>query len=174
MMDWLNKNWKNYIKRGERVLNHVDTVPAFGIVLAIKTFFIGLLLLGLFGLAIWLDGDSPQGFFAIIVPIVLLVCVLWSVVRFYQMLSLKLVLTDSGVYGISGIFLKRVKYIPYKKITDVQISRNLIEQMIGVGSVGISTASGGDVVNGRQMSELTMPGIVEYKGVSEFIFKKIK
>ena len=42
-----------------------------------------------------------------------------------------------------GILLRRVKSVPYHKITDVSVSQNILERILGISKLNIHTAGTG-------------------------------
>ncbi len=72
----------------------------------------------------------------------------------------------------SGGILRRVRHsVPYHKITDVEMSQNILERMLGISSLGIytpGTGSMGNSTTGRQ-PEIAYVGLKDNELPSEHI-----
>lgn len=175
-----NDNWYEYIKDDDTVHMTAVVNSTVNFFNSLKSTLIIMVLLAMFGVAIMLDMREPgatigmNAWWNILLPVFLTIALVVAAVKFMRNDSARYIVTNSGVYAIYGLLKKNVKYVPYKKITDVQVSRSLVEQIVGTGSVGVSTASGGNIVNGKHLNELTIMGVADYKKIKEFIFKKIK
>ncbi|MEM4271990.1 MAG: PH domain-containing protein [Candidatus Bilamarchaeaceae archaeon] len=52
---------------------------------------------------------------------------------------------SEGITMHSGLINKKTSYIPYRRIDNVKINRNLIERIFGLGSIGVDTAGSNQV-----------------------------
>ncbi len=66
-------------------------------------------------------------------------------------------LADKGIYVERGIFSKKAFLIPYVAIQDIDIERNLIERVLGIGTVIINTAG---VTHIKEGDSIHIPGVV--------------
>lgn len=95
--------------------------------------------------------------------------------------STRYVLTNCGIYRITGLIFKRTKFVAYNQITDVSMSKGPIQSLFGAGSVGVGTASGnvvGSVSDGNgaiySINELDIESVDNYKKIREIIIKNRK
>ncbi len=172
MTDWLNTNLSDYIDKKEKIL--VDTRKNNGMC-AIAAFGISLILSAICGF--W--GAFVGGGFAIFVfvcSLFLFLCIIYNSQR-----STRYVLTNFGIYKITGLIFKRLKFVAYNQITDISMYRGPVQRIVGAGSVGVGTASGnvtGSVVDGNgtvySINELDIESVDDYKKIREVIIKNTK
>lgn len=175
-MDLLNKNWKEYLKKGEKPIVH--TKPdnkAILINLILQIILIGVIY---FTVLKFIRFSTPgkdelkiNTFILNIISTVVLIGIIW---RFFLYKSTHYVVVNGGVYNIRGIFLKTIGFIPYKKITDLKLKRGLLEQLIyNTGTINLNTA--GNVANPRKFNnyESTLSYLKDYKKVKDAIENKL-
>lgn len=75
--------------------------------------------------------------------------------------SVRLVITDESVTLRKGIFPKRTNDIHAKDVRDVRIKQNLLERIMGVGSISVSSAANVD------HAEISLDGIPNLRAVRE-------
>ena len=63
-------------------------------------------------------------------------------------------ITNERVILFGGILLRKIKNVPYHKITDVSITQNIIERMLGISTLNVHTAG-----TGAQRPEIRFFGI---------------
>ncbi len=149
-MDFTNKNWKKYIRDDDKVLGHFKASEKSELWTALW----------------WGTGLSISMIFTIILLPFFLV---WAF-TFYK--GMNYVISQKGIYYIRGVLFKKIKFIPYTKITDITLKRGLLESTIfNTGTIGISTAGG--TKNPYNPYEITLRYLENYKEVNNLISKKI-
>ena len=72
-------------------------------------------------------------------------------------------ITNQRAVFVGGLLVQKRRSVHYHKITDVEVSRNLLEQAFGLGSLKVFTAgSTGGYVSwpwGGERAEITFPGL---------------
>ncbi|WP_049971048.1 PH domain-containing protein [Haladaptatus cibarius] len=76
-----------------------------------------------------------------LVAVGLLVAGLWEVVYYRRF---DYVLTDNSLDIDSGVISRRRREIPLRRIQNVDISRNVVQRVLGIALVGFETAGGGE------------------------------
>ncbi|MDR1726721.1 MAG: PH domain-containing protein [Acidobacteriota bacterium] len=88
--------------------------------------------------------------------------------------SFHFVLTQSGVYSIGGLLFKHSRFVPYGRITDAEVRRGLLSQLIDTASIGISTAGGTRSARGNSSPfEITISEVVDYREIRRAILQKV-
>lgn len=82
-------------------------------------------------------------------------------------------ITDKGIYFDGGILIKKQKFVPFFKVTNVEISQNIIEQMLGISNIKIQTA-GPTAGLGGFLPEIILEGLEEVEKPKQLIYKLIK
>jgi uncharacterized membrane protein YdbT with pleckstrin-like domain len=75
-----------------------------------------------------------------------------------------------GIYFSGGVLVHKQKYIPFYKVTDVEISQDLLERLLGINSLGFQTAGAG----AQNRPEIIFEGLVDAKGPMEITHKHLK
>jgi len=78
-------------------------------------------------------------------------------------------ITNERVILEGGILLKKIKSVPYHKITDVSIFQNIIERMLGLSTVNVHTAG-----TGVQIPEIRFFGLDQPEMPQSIIIKELK
>lgn len=182
MADWLNNDLSDYIGKKEKVI--IDTRKndkmcclsgLFGALFAtifttgFSTVFSGII------------SDSGKTDFAVVFVSFLVSFPLFVWLIYNSQRSTRYVLTNCGIYKITGLVFKKTKFVAYNQITDVSINKGPVQSMFGVGSVGVGTASGnvvGSVSDGNgsiySINELDITSVDNYKKIREIIIKNRK
>lgn len=113
----------------------------------------------------------------VVLPVVLgtflLILVATFAYYFYLRRTYRYTITNRRCIFSGGI-LRRVRHsVPYHKITDVEMSQNIIERMLGISSLGIytpGTGSMGTRGNGRR-PEIAYVGLKDNEAPAEVILK---
>lgn len=188
-MDWFNNNLSEYIDNKEKIL--VDTRKndnicrltgvMGGLFIALfVSIFITMLKMGAIGV---IKGQEPDlGANWMFAAVLFVCCCLLCIGLVYKSnRATRYVLTDSGIYKISGLIFKKFKFVAYNQITDVDMSRGLSDQFFGCGSVGVGTASGnivGSVSDGNRtiysMNELDIDHVDNYQEIRKIIVEHRK
>ena len=174
-MNLFNTDWKNYVGKGEKV-SLMKEIPN-----KISLIFSLLHSLGLSACVIlgYLFGLRKSNYETILIIIGLLLTIIIFIICFiYQYLrfkSMKYVITNKGILEIKGVFVKSYKFVPFVKITDTRLHRNILDLIFGTGSVDVSTAGGTRMVNGySQPYEIRFLHVNDFMKVHELIKKSIK
>ena len=78
--------------------------------------------------------------------------------------------TEKGVYVSSGVFTTNCDMRPFSEITNISVHRGIIDQMLGVGDVILSTNDYYRTSRGRTMRyQLSIDSIRDYVEVFEYI-----
>lgn len=78
--------------------------------------------------------------------------------------------TEKGVYVSSGVFTTNCDMRPFSEITNIRVHRGIIDQMLGVGDVILSTNDYYRTSRGRTMRyQLSIDSIRDYVEVFEYI-----
>ena len=184
MADWFNNNLSDYIDQKEKVMIDVrkndkvcrlsGVVGGFFIALFV-TLFITIFKLVIAGL---ISGQEPNLYANLLFVLIMFICSypFFVCLVYNSNRASRYVLTNFGIYEINGLFFKRLKVVAYNQITDVDMSRGLLDQFFGCGSVGVGTASGnvvGSISDGNgsiySANELDILHIDNYKEVRQFI-----
>lgn len=189
MIDWFNKNLADYIDAKEQII--IDTRKNARVYLyssLLKSLFISLFLtffisqlvyMGIFWMNFGVASGVESGFsvdFTFVAFLFMVLYMLSFLLIYNNQRSIRYVLTNCGIYKITGLVFKRVKFVAYNQVTDVKMSRGPIERMFGAGSIGVGTASGNVVGNGYIYSknELDIESVDDYNNVKEIIIKQRK
>lgn len=149
-MSLTNKNWKEYIREKDKVIKHYTASKK-----AYKwtAFWWGI---------VW---SLPL---LITIPLMPLFW-FWSF-PFYK--GMHYVISQKGLYYISGVLFKKIKFIPYSKITDIGLHRGMLEvALYKTGSIGISTAGGTSSLENPY--EIQFRYLDDYKKVRDLISEKM-
>ena len=178
-MDWLNINWKKYLEKNDKILLHtvVDNRVSKIDSLLLAVLFGLIFGCWCFGVLMAFSGNFLMAVF------VALICFLISglVVGMFIVATFKAthyVLTIKGVYKISGLIYKHVKFVPYNRITDAEMTRGIIGHICDTANIGICTASGNIQSYSRNgmvsQNEIDIKGIRDYEKVRQLILGQIK
>lgn len=69
----------------------------------------------------------------------------------------------------SGILTRTVKHVPFRTITNITTTRDIIDQIIGVGSLSIQTAGSGSVI-----PEEKLAGVTDLSELYEFVARELR
>lgn len=165
-MNILNDNYTQYISKDEKIIEFTDVSNKVSLILAfIKSCcFSFLFFLFCIYYRFFKEGLILTLFF-------LIFCFAYL---YFEYKSMKYLITDNGILEIKGIFFKTYKFIPFIKITDIRLSRNIFDLILGTGNVDISTAGGTRIYNGNsQPYEIRFLHIDNFTTVNEIIKKSI-
>ncbi|MCL1902057.1 MAG: PH domain-containing protein [Alphaproteobacteria bacterium] len=173
-MDFMNDNWKQYLKSGDRVFLHTKTLNSAGFM---KSIIPGIALSVFLSIFFGIIYNSTNYTVDFGVPIFFgMIMVILFVPLFYaRSISFHFILTNSGVYSVGGLISKQIRFVPYGRITDAAISRGIISQIADTASIGISTPGHSkSAANGAPDFEITIVEIPDYHKVRQEILKRIK
>lgn len=78
--------------------------------------------------------------------------------------------TDRGIYFKGGIIVRKQKFVPFFKITNVETTQNIIEQMLGINKLGFQTAGTG----GRPTPEIVFEGLEDVEKPKQLVYQLIE
>lgn len=114
----------------------------------------------------WIFGFSYTKIFNILV--VLFVVIFLYLILLWKTYNYKI--TDKGVNFSGGIIIRKQKFVPFFKITNVEITQNLIEQMLGISRIGFQTAGTG----GQPIPEIVFEGLENTEKPKHLVYKFIE
>jgi uncharacterized membrane protein YdbT with pleckstrin-like domain len=79
-------------------------------------------------------------------------------------------ITDKGIYFNGGFLTKREKFVPFYKITNVDVLQTFVDQMFGISRLGFQTAGQG----AANIPEITFQGLTDAKKPKEIALKMIE
>ncbi len=169
-MDFFNNDYKKFLVAGDKILHHIqqdDSYKKFSVIIValLSTF---LLTLPVIGISFKLLHIHPF----LILFILLIIFVLQVVVLEMSYTSKHFLITENGIYNISGLLSKYVKFIPYKKITDTSLTIGFIQGIYDVGTIHISTA-GGTSRDLYSPYETSITNIKNFKKINDAITLKL-
>ncbi|MGF1573336.1 MAG: PH domain-containing protein [Sumerlaeia bacterium] len=75
---------------------------------------------------------------------------------------------DQGISMSWGILWKKQVNLTYKRIQDIHVTAGVLQRWLGLADLHIQTASG------SSQAEMKLEGLLEYKVVQEFIYRKMR
>ena len=83
--------------------------------------------------------------------------------------------TNQRLVFIGGLLMKKRRSVHYHKVTDLEVSQNFLEQLLGIRSLKIFTAGTSSVgAWGLQRAEITFPGLKEADTAEQLINNVLK
>lgn len=73
-----------------------------------------------------------------------------------------------GIAMSWGILFRREIYLTYKRVQDINVTRNLFQRWLGLADVGIQTASG------SAHAEMTLEGLRNPEAVRDFLYERMR
>ena len=174
-MDFFNNNYKKFLVAGDKVLYHTkqennsykylrSTIMAFFLTIWVMLLSSAIIISIIKALKI-----SPLFFLFF----ALLIFTIQMIVVNMIYISKHFLITENGIYKISGLLNKQVKFIPYTKITDTSLTIGFIQNFYDIGTINISTA-GGTTRNTYSPYEASITNIKNFKKVNDMIMSKLK
>lgn len=111
-------------------------------------------------------GWFSRSFLSIIIG--LIVIIFLYLIFLWKTYSYKV--TDKGIYFKGGIIVRKQKFVPFFKVTNVETSQNIIEQMLGINKIGFQTAGAG----GQPKPEIMFEGLEEIEKPKQLIYQLIE
>ncbi len=189
MADWFNNELSGYVDKKEKILIDVRKNNKICRILSIiSALFIALLascFITIFTMVVGAAAADKDpnftGCFLLAVCVFICSYLLFACLIYNSQRSIRYVLTNCGIYVITGMIFKDVKFVAYNQITDISMSIGPIQRIFGAGSVGVGTASGnvvGSVSEGKgsiySIDEMSIDSVDNYKKIKEIIIKNIK
>jgi uncharacterized membrane protein YdbT with pleckstrin-like domain len=88
----------------------------------------------------------------VLTPVALIICFIWSKLTYY---FYRYELMDAGFRKELGVIYKKYVTIPYDRIQNVDISRGILDRILGLSSLNIQTAGSSDMTG----AEGRLPGL---------------
>lgn len=134
----------------------------FLLYLLVYVFVLGYFLLRK-GLSLGLFGGSVLFIIIGLIVITFLYLVfLWKTYRYK--------ITDRGIYFNGGIIVRKQKFVPFFKITNVDTTQNIVERMLGINRLGFQTAGAG----AQQRPEIVFDGIEDIEKPKQLVYQCIE
>lgn len=70
----------------------------------------------------------------------------------------------------SGILTKTVKHVPFRTVTNLQVTRGPLDRLFGIGALSIQTAG----ASGTRLPEEKLAGLLDVQGTYEFIAEELR
>jgi uncharacterized membrane protein YdbT with pleckstrin-like domain len=93
---------------------------------------------------------------------------IWFAMTLYYFSIRYEILADEVVVR-SGILTRTVKHVPFRTITNITTNRDILDQIIGTGSLSIQTAGTGSTI-----PEEKLVGIVDLKDLYEYVARQLR
>ena len=142
----------------------IATIVALAIV--ISGIFLGVLLA--------ITGEiRPGGMLVLILVDVVIIGIWWLVViilsgPYYR--SLRYEVQDDEVVVNAGIWTKSVKHVPYRTVTNMQVKRDVVDRLLGTGTLNIQTAG----MSGQTGAEERLVGLSDVQDVYESVAEELR
>lgn len=172
-MNLFNTDWKNYVSKGEKVSLMKEISGKISLIFSLLHSIFAGFVCGILFLIITISEKSLSYKTSIVFAIFIFVYgFIWEYFRFK---SMKYVITSKGILEIKGVFVKSYKFVPFVKITDTRLHRNILDLIFGTGSIDVSTAGGTRITNGNsQPYEIRFLHVDDFMKVNELVKKSIK
>ena len=171
-MDFLNNNYKTYIQKKDKILQHTTQASSFIFLYIMKVSILAFLVVNFLVILYLAELNIPKKFFSFKPSIIF--SLLIAFFGYIKYKGIHYVITETGLYKISGVLNKKIKFVPFKKITDSSLSISLFESILNVGTINISTAGGTKFYNGNsQPYELIIRHINDYNKINQLITKHL-
>ncbi|MBI9046655.1 MAG: PH domain-containing protein [Anaerolineaceae bacterium] len=140
-------------------------------ILATGIFLLGLLFSFLIALDYTNQIFNPIAFWAFFIPGILFL-LLALILSGPYLRSLQYEIHDDEVIVKAGIWTKSVKHVPFRTITNITIKKDIIDRMLGIGSLNIQTAgmSGGD----GSKAEEALVGLLNVQDIYEIVAAELR
>lgn len=90
-----------------------------------------------------------------------------AVVLYFRYHTLRYRLDDHGVSVSYGVLFRREAFLTYSRIQDIHVKRNIIERWLGLGTVEVETAGGGE-------GSEAIAGLTEFELVRDFLYSRMR
>ncbi len=170
-MDFLNKNYKNYLDKKEKILLHMTQDESFIFLYLLGIFGVAFLFAFLFTVFVASKLKMRRDDFLILFS-AFNISLFVSFIYYFKYKAVQYLITENGIYKIFGLLNKKVKFVSYKKITDNALSVNIFESLFNIGTIKISTA-GGVKSGNSQPYELIIEHVKDFNKTNKLITKHI-
>lgn len=175
-MDFLNNNWKEHLKKEDTIILHTQIAKSIIMLQCLAVFLAGIMPFFALIFLFFIEQMAIDFWIAIgIMALSLFADSILITLVYLQNKAKHFVVTNTGVYSLEGIINKNIKFVSYNRITDAAIQRDLFDQILHTGTIGISTAGGTKSAQGfSQPYEIRVLHTDQYKKVRETIFNHMK
>jgi putative membrane protein len=87
---------------------------------------------------------------------------------YFHFKTLRYRFDDDGVAVSYGILWRKETYLTYARIQDIQVTRNIFERWLGIGTVEIQTAAG------SSSSAESIVGVREYNEIRNYLYAHMR
>ena len=84
--------------------------------------------------------------------------------------SLRYEIQDDEVVVHVGIWTKSVKHVPYRTVTNMQVKRDVVDRLLGLGTLNIQTAG----MSGQKGAEEQLVGLPNVQDVYELVAGELR
>ena len=139
---------------------------------SIKAFLVLIVLFIVFGangIAVAAEGHAYQVIAFAFLGYMVVFAVLF-IYLFFLLKTYKYKITDKGIYYAGGLLTKREKFVPFFKVTNVDVLQPFVDQMLGIKRLGFQTAGAGQ----SNIPEITYPGLIDVDKPKQIVLKYIE
>ena len=129
-----------------------------------------ILLVCLLFLSPMIFAAESRGAFYFDLVFVLLIYIFVLIFLKIQLETYRYKITDKGIYFNGGFLTKREKFVPFYKITNVDVLQTFVDQIFGIKRLGFQTAGQG----ASNYPEITFQGLTDAKNPKEIALKMIE
>ncbi len=109
---------------------------------------------------------------ALVVPyLVAVVFVAYWIPRYLSTVSYTL--SEDRVIFVGGLWWKRKSFVPYNRITNIDLQQGPLSRRFGLGKVSIQTAGYSGQAGGPRFAEIAIFGVKEFEGIKDAIMSMI-
>ncbi len=128
----------------------------------------------LMGVLLGVTGEMRLRGVLVFLSVNLVLNVLWWLVAmilsepYYR--SLRYEIQDDEVVVNVGIWTKSVKHVPYRTVTNMQVKRDVVDRLLGIGTLNIQTAG----MSGQKGAEERLVGLSNVQEVYESVAGELR
>ena len=128
----------------------------------------------IFGVFLGVVGELRPGGVLVLVLVNAALAGLWWLVTmilsgpYYR--SLRYEVQDDEVVVNVGIWTKSVKHVPYRTVTNMQVKRDVVDRLLGIGTLNIQTAG----MSGQTGAEERLVGLSDVQEVYERVAEELR
>lgn len=99
----------------------------------------------------------------------IMVLVLIWIPAFYR--SLEYVIANDSVKMKKGVFWRKQVTVPYRKITNIDVTQGPVQRMLNIGTIRVQTAGAGGTQGAH--AELKLLGVRDFNGLKDAIMERV-
>ena len=161
-------------RTGRSFTPHHDAKYLYLTYLLAPTLAIGLMIVLVDGALVFYD--VPGHWYAVLglaIPYVLALAVVEYWIPRY-LATVKYVLAEDRVIFEGGLWWRRKSFVPYNRITNIDIMQGPLSRHFGLGKVSIQTAGySGQANSGVRLAEISIFGVKDFEGIKDLMMDKI-